>query len=287
MCVARYARTASPTRNDSGAPIPHVLKPPGPPHPAHALTAPAKPASARVDFAQLRVACSACSLRELCLPAGLAAGDLRSLDALVNRRRPLKRGAYLYRNDARLQSLYAARSGFLKTSVAHADGREQIAGFHMPGDLMGLDAIGGGRHVCDAVALEDCEVCEMPLEALEALSRKIPSLQQHFHRILSREIVRDHGMMLLLGSMRAEERLAAFLLNLSQRFAARGYSSTEFMLRMTREEIGSYLGLKLETVSRTLSRMQSNGLIAVRNRQLRILDVEKLQTVANRGAAAG
>ena len=236
----------------------------------------------RMDIKQLRVACSNCSLRELCLPAGLASGDLNALDELVNRRRTVKRGAYLYHSDTPLQSLYAIRSGFIKTAVSHADGREQVAGFHMPGDLMGLDAIGSGRHICDAMALEDCEVCEMPLDALEALSRKIPSLQQHFHRILSREIVRDHGMMLLLGSMRAEERLAAFLLNLSQRFAARGYSPTEFMLRMTREEIGSFLGLKLETVSRALTRMQENKLIEVRHRQVRILDLEKLRALSNR-----
>lgn len=246
---------------------------------------PAAPRARAVGFRQLRVACSACGLRELCLPAGLEAGDLNALENLIQRRRSVVRGAYLYRNGAMLQSLYAIRSGFLKTSVSHADGREQVAGFHMPGDLLGLDAIGSGRHVSDAAALDDCEVCEMPLDALELLSRKIPSLQQHFHRILSREIVRDHGMMLLLGSMRAEERLAAFLLNLSQRFAARGYSPTAFLLRMTREEIGSYLGLKLETVSRTLMRMQANELIQVRYRQLRILNMEKLAAVANRAAA--
>lgn len=244
-----------------------------------------RPARKPADFTQLRVACSACSLRELCLPAGLESGDLNSLDELVNRRRPVKRNTYLYRDNAPLQSLYAVRSGCLKTSVSHADGREQVAGFHLPGDLMGLDAIGSGRHVCDAVALDDCEVCEMPLDTLESLSRQIPSLQQHFHRILSREIVRDHGMMLLLGSMRAEERLAAFLINLSQRFAARGYSASEFLLRMTREEIGSYLGLKLETVSRALKRMQGKGLIDVRNRQIRIHSLEKLTLIATRGPA--
>jgi CRP/FNR family transcriptional regulator len=244
-----------------------------------------KPLTSPLSLKRLRVACSACSLRELCLPAGLEAGDLNALENLLNRRRAVARGAYLYRNNASLLSLYAIRSGFIKTSVSHPDGREQVAGFHMPGDLLGLDAIGSGRHMSDAVALDDGEVCEMPLDALESLSRKIPSLQQHFHRILSREIVRDHGMMLLLGSMRAEERLAAFLLSLSQRFAVRGYSPTEFMLRMTREEIGSYLGLKLETVSRTLTRMQAGGLIAVHNRQVRILSLDKLQAVASRNTA--
>ena len=243
-------------------------------------------AQKRADLTRLQIACSACSLRELCLPAGLEPGDLNLLDELVNRRRLVKRGTYLYRNDAPLQSLYAVRSGCLKTSVSHPDGREQVAGFHLPGDLVGLDAIGSGRHVCDAVALDDCEVCEMPLESLEALSRKIPSLQQHFHRILSREIVRDHGMMLLLGSMRAEERIAAFLISLSRRFAARGYSASEFLLRMTREEIGSYLGLKLETVSRTLKRMQGKAFIEVRHRHVRIINPDKLQAIADRSASA-
>jgi CRP/FNR family transcriptional regulator len=225
----------------------------------------------------LRAACSTCSLRELCLPAGLDQQELEKVDRMVNRRRPIRRGDYLYRSGAALESLYAIRIGFMKSCVLHEDGREQVAGFHMMGDLMGLDAIGSERHICDAVALEDSEVCEIPLAVLERLSRDMPSLQQHFHRILSREIVRDHGVMLLLGTMRAEERLAAFLLNLSQRFAARGYSPTEFYLRMTRQDIGSYLGLKLETISRALSRFNEEKLIEVRTRHLKILDMEALR----------
>ena len=225
-----------------------------------------------VEVEKLKNACSACSLHELCLPAGLSAAELQSVDQLIDRRRSVKRGDYLFRSGAALHSLYAIRSGFIKSCVLHEDGREQVAGFHMMGDLMGLDAIGTNQHLCDAVALEDSEVCEIPLKELEGMSRNIPSLQQHFHRIMSQEIARDYGVMLLLGSMRAEERLAAFLLNLSQRFSARGYSATEFHLRMTREEIGSYLGLKLETVSRTFSKFQANGLLFVRNRQVQITD---------------
>lgn len=230
-----------------------------------------------VEISKLKTACSSCSLNELCLPAGLNTEDLQSVDQLVSLRRSVKRGEYLYQAGTPLQTLYAVRSGFMKSSVLHEDGREQVAGFHMMGDLMGLDAIGTNQHLCDAVALENTDVCEIPLKNLEDLSRKIPALQKHFHRVMSREIARDHGVMLLLGSMRAEERLAAFLLNLSQRFAARGYSPVEFHLRMTREEIGSYLGLKLETVSRTLSHFQSQGLIAVQNKHLRILKIESLQ----------
>ncbi len=237
-----------------------------------------------IDVRRLRAACSTCSLRELCLPAGLDPRELEKIDGMVNRRRSIRRGDYLYRSGAALESLYAIRTGFMKSCVLHEDGREQVAGFHMMGDLMGLDAIGSERHICDAVALEDSEVCEIPLAVLERLSRDMPSLQQHFHRILSREIVRDHGVMLLLGTMRAEERLAAFLLNLSQRFAARGYSQSEFYLRMTRQDIGSYLGLKLETVSRALSRFHEEKFIEVRTRHLKILDMDALRRLIGKPA---
>ena len=240
-----------------------------------------QPCFTPIDVNKLRNACSNCSLRELCLPAGLDTDELEQVDKMVNRRRPIRRGDYLYRAGTDLQSLYAIRTGFIKSCVLHEDGREQVAGFHMMGELLGLDAISSGHHLCDAVALEDTEVCEIPFAMLERLSREIPALQQHFHRIMSREIVRDHGVMLLLGSMRAEERLAAFLLNLSQRFATRGYSSTEYNLRMTREEIGSYLGLKLETISRVLSRFQEEGLIEVRNKYLKLIDVERLREVVS------
>lgn len=160
-----------------------------------------------------------------------------------------------------MQLLYAIRSGFFKICIADQEGREQVTGFHMMGEIMGMDAISTEAHAWSAVALEDSEVCDVPFGRLEELSRDIPSLPRHFHQIMSREIVRDQGEMLLLGSMQAEDRLATFLLNLSQR----GYSATCFNLRMTREEIGSYLGLKLETVSRTFSTFQEDGLINVRN----------------------
>jgi len=232
-----------------------------------------------INVRELKTACSSCSLHELCLPAGLDQHELEQVDRIVNQRRPIKRGDYLYRAGSELRSLYAVRTGFMKSCVLHDDGREQIAGFHMAGDLMGLDAIGTSKHMCDAVALEDSDVCDIPFAELERLSRDIPSLQQHFHRLMSREIVHDYGVMLLLGSMRAEERLAAFLLNLSQRFAARGYSPTEFNLRMTRQEIGSYLGLKLETISRAFSRFQEEGLIKVRQKHVKISDLKALRAV--------
>ena len=237
-----------------------------------------------INVKLLRTACSSCSLHELCLPAGLGQEELERLDKIINLKRPLKRGEYLYRSGGELQSLYAVRTGFMKSCVLHDDGREQVAGFHMAGELLGMDAIGTSKHMCDAIALEDSDICEIPFGDLEQLSRDIPTLQRHFHRIMSREIARDYGVMLLLGSMRAEERLAAFLLNLSQRFAARGYSPTRFILRMTREEIGSYLGLKLETISRAFSHFQNEELIAVHNKSIELKDSAGLHALIGQSA---
>lgn len=207
----------------------------------------------------------------------LTNAELEQLDHLTSMKHAYQRGDYLYRSGTKFQSLYAIRTGFFKTQVLHEDGREQVTGFQMAGEIIGMDAISSDAHACDAIALEDSEVCEIPFSLLEDLSRKLPLLQRHLHRILSREIVRDQGIMMLLGSMRAEERLAAFLLNLSQRFATRGYSPTSFHLRMTRQEIGSYLGMKLETVSRTLSQFQGVGLISIRNKSVELHNLPKLQ----------
>lgn len=166
-----------------------------------------------------------------------------------------------------------------KTCIASEDGRDQVTGFQMAGEIIGLDGIVDDHHTCDAIALEDAEVCVMPFDRIEELSREVPALQSHVHKIMSREIVREHGVMLLLGSMRAEERLATFLLNLVQRLHARGFSQSELILRMTREEIGSYLGLKLETVSRAFSKFAEEGLVEVKQRHVRILDTKALREV--------
>ncbi len=210
------------------------------------------------------------------MPSEFTAEELRQLESIASTKRAYKRGDYLYRSGSKFGSLYAIQTGFFKTQVLHEDGREQVTGFQMAGEIIGLDAISTDVHTCDAVALEDSEICELPFNKLEELSRKLPTLQRHLHKIMSREIVRDQGIMLLLGSMRAEERLAAFLLNLSQRFAARGLSASTFRLRMTRQEIGSYLGLKLETVSRTLSYFQESRLIDVKSKSIELLDMSGL-----------
>jgi CRP/FNR family transcriptional regulator len=210
------------------------------------------------------------------MPMGLGAQDLVRIDTLVATRRKIKRRDALFRRGEAFTSLFAIRTGFFKTCITADDGRDQVTGFQMAGEIIGLDGIVNDRHSCDAIALEDAEVCVMPFGRVAELSREVPALQHHVHRIMSREIVREHGVMLLLGSMRAEERLAVFLLNLAQRLHARGFSRSELVLRMTREEIGNYLGLKLETVSRTFSKFADEGLIEVRHRHLRIVDSEAL-----------
>ena len=230
-----------------------------------------------LDSSHIRSSCASCSLRELCLPVGLNEDEIQVLGDVVSHKRKIQRGGYLHHTGAKFQSLFAIRSGFLKTCILEQDGRQQVTGFHMTGELLGLDAISTDTHTCDAIALEDSEVCEIPFAKLEEISRIIPSLMRHFHKMMSREIVRDHGVMLLLGSMKAEERLATFLLNLSRRFLVRGYSESDFNLRMTREEIGSYLGLKLETVSRAFSKLQDENIITVDNKHIRINDISRLR----------
>lgn len=229
----------------------------------------------------IKVACSNCNLRELCMPVGLSDQDLLRIEEVVETKRKVKRGANLFSDGDAFSALYAIRTGFFKTCVSTEDGREQVTGFQMAGEIMGLDGIVSDHHTCNAVALEDAEVCVMPFDQIENLSREVKALQHHVHKIMSREIVREHGVMLLLGSMRAEERLAAFLLNLVQRLHARGFSRSELVLRMTREEIGSYLGLKLETVSRTFSKFVDDGIIEVKQRYVMIKDTEALKAIVN------
>ena len=218
--------------------------------------------------------CGACNLRELCLPGGLSGSAPEVLDELVYTRRRIKRGETLYHAGGAFESLYAVRSGFLKSRMMLEDGRDQVTGFHMAGEIVGMDGIGTDSHTADVVALEDTEVCVIPYGRLEE-----PHLQRQLQKIMSRELVRDQGVMMLLGTMRAEERLAAFLLNLSQRFVARGYARDDFHLRMTREEIGSYLGLSLETVSRLFSRFHDDGLITVQQKHICILDIAGLKAL--------
>lgn len=222
------------------------------------------------------VACSSCCLQGVCLPCDLGATELERFDELAMTKRKVARGTSLYRTGDVFDSLYAVRSGAFKSVGVSHNGDEKVTGFHLPGELLGLDAISAGRHGYDAVALEDSEVCAIPFAALEKMALSVPALQHKLFRVLSGDIARDQGLMLLLGSMTAEQRLAAFLLSLSRRYQRLGFSSERYMLRMTREEIGNYLGLTLETVSRLLSRFQKEEVITVRQREIEIRNAARL-----------
>jgi CRP/FNR family transcriptional regulator, anaerobic regulatory protein len=236
------------------------------------------PVFQRLHQSSCRSVCSSCNLREICLPVGLTKLELDYVDRhLVADRRKVPRGGYLYRAGDRFESLHAVWTGSFKTCLSTADGREQVTGFQLCGELLGLDGIDSRLHGFDAVALEDSRVCVIRFEDLEDLTQEVSSLQQQFHRAMSREIVRTHGAMLLLGSLYAEERLAAFLLNLANRLQARGFSGTAVSLRMSREEIASFLGLTLGTISRSFTKLQDQGLLFVRNRQIQITDPLGLQ----------
>jgi len=230
--------------------------------------------------AQGTVACQDCSLFQLCLPVGIDPNDLAEVDRIIRRRRPIQGSDHLFRAGDKFHALYAVRSGSLKTSVLTEDGREQVTGFFLPGEIVGLDAIDTGEHTCAARALETTGVGEIPYDELETIGARIPSLPRQLLRIMSREMRHDQLLLLLLGKRSADERLAAFLFSLSQRFGMRGYSSSEFNLSMSRNDIANYLGLAVETVSRLFSRLQEEGILMVRGRHVRLCDLARLRALA-------
>ncbi len=233
-----------------------------------------------INIASMKAACKDCSLRELCLPLGLEEADLSAVERLVKRRRTLKKGEALYRVGDPLHSLFAIRTGTFKSTGLMEDGRVQVTGFYLPGELLGMDAIGADRHPCTTEALETSGVCEIPFNALEDLAQKIPGLQRQLLRMMSREIARDEGMLMMLGHMSAEERFASCLLSFSQRHARLGANGQQFKLGMSRQELGDYLGLALETISRLFSRFRAEGLIEVQGRHVSLRDSARLQALA-------
>ena len=231
------------------------------------------------SLAKLTVRCTACGLRDLCFPCGLSDAQMQRLEQLVSRRVSVPQGAHLYSRNEPFRALYAVRTGFFKTCTSLENGREHVAGFHMAGELLGFDGIGSRAHACDAVALEDSKVCVMSFSQLESLAREFPQLQRHLHDMLGREITGSHDAMLLVTSMRSDVRIAAFLLNLARRLETRGFSGAVLLLRMTREEIGSHLGLTIETVSRTFSKFSELGLLRVDKREVELLDPQGLDAL--------
>jgi len=218
-------------------------------------------------------------MRHLCMPQGLPAEDLPKLEALICSARKVRRGESLYRSGDRFDSLFAVRSGSLKTLIVNRDGREQITGLRLAGDALGLDGIADDVHAFSAVALEDSSICTLPYAALKSLCRESSTMMDRLQRLMGDQFNQEASQMLVLGSLTAEERVAAFLLDVAARNWQRGYSQAEFRLRMSREDMGSYLGMTLETVSRILSRFQKRGLIDAQGKLIRIVDSEGLQTV--------
>jgi CRP/FNR family transcriptional regulator len=233
-----------------------------------------------LNVGALKASCAGCSMHQLCLPMGMDEAEIIRLDEVIGRRRRIQRDERLYQMGEPFTNLYAIRFGHFKTFQVNPSGDQQVTGFQMGGELLGMDAISGDRHHCDAVALEDSEVCEIPFSRLEELFAHIPTLLRHFHRIMSQEITREQNVMLSLGSMRAEQRFAVFLVNLAARYAARGYSGTSFQLRMPREDIANYLGLTIESISRLLARFKKQGWIKVERRQVELLDPPMLKALA-------
>ncbi len=230
-----------------------------------------------ISIADIKTACRDCSLRELCLPLGLDEPDLAALDQIVKRRRTVRKGGHLYRMGEPFQALYAVRSGAMKTSELLGDGRVQITGFQLPGEILGIDAIDSNRHRCNAEALETSEVCEIPWRRLEELARQISGLQHQLLRMMSGEIGRESQLLLMIGKMSADERMLACLYNFSQRQAQLGLSATDIRLHMSRQDLGDYLGLALETVSRLFSRFQEEGLLTVRGKYVHLTSLALIQ----------
>ncbi len=225
----------------------------------------------------IKVACANCSLASLCLPYGLDMHDVERLESIVKRNKPIQRGQILFSPGDRFRSLYVIKTGSVKTFTQTPAGDEHVIGFHLPGELLGLDAIQDDQHGCFAKALETTAVCELPFEKLEHLAATIPSLQHQLLRLLSKEVSSEANMISLLNNSTAEERLASFLLSLSERFRRRGFSPTDFFLAMSRQDIGSYLGLALETISRLFTRFQEQGVLEVDRKHVKIKDLEHLR----------
>lgn len=221
--------------------------------------------------------CQNCSLSALCLPIALADEDVNRLDQIIERKRPLKKGELLFHQGEEFDSVFAVRTGTLKTFNITNSGEEQITGFYCPSELVGLSGIDDNHYPVSAKALETTTVCEIPFSHLEQLSSQIPSLKHQLFRLMSRKICDDQQMMVLLGKKNADEKVASFLLNLSHRFKKRGYSATAFRLSMSRGEIGNYLGLAVETVSRVMTRFQKNGLIDVDGKEISIIDMTEME----------
>lgn len=243
-----------------------------------------KPEELRPCSHDYQISCGNCRLSAICLPIALENDDIQQLDDIIQRSKPLQKNQHLYREGDDFQSVFAVRSGTLKAYKTTDDGREQVTGFYFPGEILGMDGISNNAHASSAKSLETAAVCEIPFTSLEKLSTLMPSMQRHFFQLMSREITEDQQLITLLSKNSADERVAALMLSISTRNARRKLSATQFRLPMSRVDIGNYLGLTVETVSRVFSRMQKLEILRVDNKEIEILNASGLQEMANIGS---
>jgi CRP/FNR family transcriptional regulator len=230
-----------------------------------------QPSTDRLDIGQLRRSCASCGLQELCLPAGISGDDLVRLDAAVKDKLVLERGRTLYLAGDAFHSLFVVRSGALKTVVVDEDAGQQVLGFHLPGEIVGVDALASGRHACQAEALERTSICELPFAQLQRFVSDIPALHRQLLRVISREVVQEHQHLITMGQQQAHVRLAIFLKSLSDRYVTLHRNGTDLTLPMSRGDIANYLGLAIETVSRLFARFTDMGVLSVRGRMVTVL----------------
>lgn len=245
-----------------------------------------RPGATILDLDQLRRSCGSCALHELCLPAGINAEELKQLDTAVKDKRPLERGSALYRDGDPFDSLYVVRSGSLKTFVQNEDGEQQILGFHLPGEIVGFDAMASNRHVSQAEALEHSSICELPYTHLQQVVSAVPALHRQLMRVISREVVEEHRHLALMGKQQAQERLATFLKSLASRYERLQRDGARLTLSMSRYDIANYLGLVVETVSRLFTRMEEMGVLEVNRKSVRILRPDLLASLCDAGSQA-
>lgn len=234
-----------------------------------------------IDFSRIKATCSNCNLQELCLPRGLNSEGMKKLDHVVKGSRPIHKDKYIFRGDDTFQAFYAVRSGSVKVYILDESGEEQIIGFYFPGEILGFDAVEEHKHSCFAVALETTTVCSIPYDKISEISKEIPELQDQMFRLMSRELSKENKLLLTISKRNAEERIATFLVSLSSRFHKLGYSATEFNLPMSRQDIGNYLGLTIETVSRLFTKFQRNGLLKIDKKSICLVDLPTLHAICN------
>jgi CRP/FNR family transcriptional regulator len=234
-----------------------------------------------IDFSKIKATCSNCSLHELCLPRGLKIADLEKLEHVVKGSRPIEKGKHIFRAEDPFESIYAVRTGSVKVYIINESGEEQIIGFYFPGEIIGFDAIEHHKHTCSAVTLETTTYCAMPYGKMSDICKEIPEFQNQMFRLLSREISNENQLLLTINKRSAEERIATFLISLSSRFRNLGYSAKEYNLPMSRQEIGNYLGLTIETVSRLFTKFQRNGLVKIDRKSISLENLPAIHAICD------